>query len=427
MKKWNIWKGMVVLTLALGVASLTLILGTSSLIPPARGAAEPINIGLLIPYTGTLGWVGACQVGVDIAKDEINAAGGVLGRPIEIKIVDDETKSDAAIAGEEKLINIDKVPAIIGPTSVTFRSVLPLAEKYHVVQLSPTAGSTALDFIKSKFLFRTVSSDLGMGTAMVFEAKKRGHKKAALFYADDESSQSNRGVNIPACKILGIEIVADITYNPRQASYRSELMTVFKNKPDVVFFECDPQTAAVVFKQVTELGLKADWIGTDYVNDQMLEATWPYSKGVGAVQPAAKPSDRYKVFAQEVEKRTKKPGLMPLFTPNAYDALNIICLALESGKKVNGDAVAENMRVVANPPGTKVYNFPEGVKLLRQGKKIDYEGLCGSQNFDETGNVITSLGIIKIEDNKRNYLGYLDESDLGETLQKVKKIFTPVK
>ena len=63
MKKWNIWKGMVVLTLALGVASLTLILGTSSLIPPARGAAEPINIGLLIPYTGTLGWVGACQVG----------------------------------------------------------------------------------------------------------------------------------------------------------------------------------------------------------------------------------------------------------------------------------------------------------------------------------------------------------------------------
>jgi neutral amino acid transport system substrate-binding protein len=118
---------------------------------------------------------------------------------------------------------------------------------------------------------------------------------------------------------------------------------------------------------------------------------------------------------------------MPLFTPNAYDALNIICLALESGKKVNGDAIAENMRVVANPPGIKVYNFAEGVKLLRQGKKIDYEGLCGSQNFDETGNVITSLAIIKIEDNKRKTLGYYDESDLGETLQKVKKIFTPVK
>ena len=117
---------------------------------------------------------------------------------------------------------------------------------------------------------------------------------------------------------------------------------------------------------------------------------------------------------------------MPLFSRNAYDALTIICLAMESGKKVNGDAIAENMRVVANPPGTKVYNFAEGVKLLRQGKKIDYEGLAGSQNFDDTGNVITSLGIVKIEDNKRIYLGYLAKADLGETLQKVKKIFTPV-
>ena len=114
MKMWNIWKGTVVLTLILGMSLLILTLGTSSFVPTARGAAEPINIGFLISYTGTLGWVGACQVGVEIAKDEINAAGGVLGRPIEIKIVDDESKSDAAIAGEEKLVNIDKVHAIIG-------------------------------------------------------------------------------------------------------------------------------------------------------------------------------------------------------------------------------------------------------------------------------------------------------------------------
>ena len=70
----------------------------------------------------------------------------------------------------------------------------------------------------------------------------------------------------------------------------------------------EPQTGAVIFKQVTELGLKADWLGTDYMNDQFMEATWPYSKGVGAVQPAAIPTDRYKVFAKEVEKRTEKPG-----------------------------------------------------------------------------------------------------------------------
>ena len=406
-----------------GILILTFIFGMVSIIVPAPGlAAESIPIGILLPYTGPIGWVAACQVGGDIARDEINAAGGPLGRPIQFFIADDEGKSDSAIAGEEKLINIDKVPAIVGPTSVTFRSVMPIAIKNKVVQISPTAGTTALDFVKEKYVFRTVSSDLVMGTGMVFEAAKRGYKKAAIFFGDDESAQSVRGVVVPACKAAGISIVGDVTFTQRQTSYRSELFTAFKNKPEVVFFEADPQSGAVIFKQWAELKLGGDWIGTDFVNDQFLQATWPSSKGVGAVQPAAKRDPRNDVFAKEVEKRRGKPGV-PVFTVNTYDAVMIISLAIESAKKVDGEAIAEHIRKVANPPGTKVYSFAEGIKLLRQGKKIDYEGLAGPQNFDEYGNVVTSLGIFKIEDNQRKVLGYLDENDFGSLLEKVRKLY----
>ena len=406
-----------------GILILTFIFGMVSIIVPAPGlAAESIPIGILLPYTGPIGWVAACQVGGDIARDEINAAGGPLGRPIQFFIADDEGKSDSAIAGEEKLINIDKVPAIVGPTSVTFRSVMPIAIKNKVVQISPTAGTTALDFVKEKYVFRTVSSDLVMGTGMVFEAAKRGYKKAAIFFGDDESAQSVRGVVVPACKAAGISIVGDVTFTQRQTSYRSELFTAFKNKPEVVFFEADPQSGAVIFKQWAELKLGGDWIGTDFVNDQLLQATWPSSKGVGAVQPAAKRDPRNDVFAKEVEKRRGKPGV-PVFTVNTYDAVMIISLAIESAKKVDGEAIAEHIRKVANPPGTKVYSFAEGIKLLRQGKKIDYEGLAGPQNFDEYGNVVTSLGIFKIEDNQRKVLGYLDENDFGPLLEKVRKLY----
>jgi len=406
-----------------GIALLTFIFGTiSGVIPAPAGAAEPIPMGILLPYTGPLGWVAACQAGADIARDEINAAGGVLGRPIQFFIADDEGKSDSAIAGEEKLININKVPAIIGPTSVTFRSVMPIAIKNKVVQISPTAGTTALDFVKEKFVFRTVSSDVVMGTGMVFEASKRGYKKAAIFFGDDESAQSIRGVVVPACKAAGIEIVGDVTFTQRQTSYRSELLSALKNKPQVIFFEADPQTGAVIFKQWTELKLGGDWIGTDFVSDQFLQATWPYSKGVGAVQPAAKKSPRMDVFAKEVEKRRGKPGV-PVFTVNTYDAVIILALAVESAKKVDGDALAENIRKVSNPPGTKVYSFAEAVKLLRQGKKIDYEGLAGPQNFDEYGNVVTSLGVFKIEDNQRKVLGFLDENDFGDLLKKVRDLY----
>ncbi len=418
MRKEKIWKGFLLVAFILGIASF---------IAPSPGlAADPIPVGILLPYTGPIGWVGACQVGADIARDEINAAGGVLGRPIQLFIADDEGKSDSAIAGEEKLINVHKVPAIIGPTSVTFRSVMPIAIKNHVVQMSPTAGTTALDFVKEKYVFRTVSSDLVMGTGMVFEAQKRKYKKAALFFGDDESAQSVRGVIVPACKAAGIEIVGDITFTQRQTSYRSELMTAFKNKPEVIFFEADPQSGAVIFKQWAELKLGGDWIGTDFVNDQFLQATWPSSKTVGAVQPAAKPTPRYEPFAKEVEKRRGKPG-MPVFTVNSYDAMNIIALAIESAKKVDGDAVAEHIRKVANPPGTKVYNFAEGAKLLREGKKIDYEGLAGPQNFDQYGNVVTSLVILKIDDNQRKILGYLDEHDFGSLLEKVRQLYATEK
>ena len=402
---------------------LGVFLGLSLIFAPGPGmAADPIPIGILLPYTGPLGWVAACQTGADIARDEINAAGGTLGRQIQFFIADDEGKSDAAIAGEEKLININKVPAIIGPTSVTFRSVMPIAIKNKVVQISPTAGTTALDFVKEKFVFRTVSSDVVMGSGMVYEATKRGYKKAAIFFGDDESAQSIRGVVVPACKAAGIEIVGDVTFTQRQTSYRSELLSALKNKPQVIFFEADPQSGAVIFKQVTELKLGGDWIGTDFVSDQFLKATWPYSKGAGAVQPAAKSSTRNDAFTKEVEKRTGKPGV-PVFTVNAYDALIILALAMESAKKADGESIADNIRKVANPPGTKVYSYAEGVKLLKQGQKIDYEGLAGPQNFDEYGNVVTSLGIFRIEDNQRKVLGYLDENDFGELLKKVRDLY----
>ena len=227
---------------------------------------------------------------------------------------------------------------------------------------------------------------------------------------------------VPACKAAGIEIVGDITFTQRQTSYRSELLSAFKNKPQVIFFEADPQTGAVIFKQWTELKLGGDWIGTDFVSDQFLTATWPYSKGVGAVQPAAKRNPRMDVFAKDVEKRMGKPGV-PVFTVNAYDAMIILALAMESAKKTDGESIAENIRKVSNPPGTKVYSYADGVKLLRQGQKIDYEGLAGPQNFDEYGNVVTSLGIFKIEDNQRKVLGFLDENDFGDLLKKVRDLY----
>lgn len=411
-----------ILLITLVLAILTVIPLSSVYAQKAQPKGEPIDIGVLLPYTGPLAWVSGCVPAVDLAVKEINGAGGVRGRPIKIASADTEGKADASVAGARKLLDVDKVLAIIGPTSVTIRSVIPLGVERKNLIISPTAGTTALDKDPhgGKIVYRTVSSDTVMGSGMTYKAKELGAKKVALFFEDTESAASIKGVVIPACKALGLEMVGDVVITPGAPSYRSELLSVTRNKPEVIIYELSPPEGAVVFKEFTELGLKAQWIGSDFVNDKFAEATWPASKGVIGVNPGALLSPRYEAWAKDLQALSGKPGVSQ-FSENAYDAMNIIALALASSKEVSRKAILDNIRKVSSPPGKKVMNFAEGAKLLRQGQDIDYDGVAGSQDFDAYGNAITYLKVVLIEEGKLKRIGTLTDKEVGSIVTEVLK------
>ena len=390
--------------------------------PLSVAHAKPVKIGILLPYTGSLSWVCACASAAGLAVKEINAAGGIHGNKVVTISGDTEAKADAAVAAAKKLLDVDKVMAIIGPTSVTIRSVIPLGVERKCLIISPTAGTTALDKdpYGGKIVFRTVSSDTVMGSGMVYQAKKLGAKKVALFFEDSESAASIKGVVIPACKAEGLDIVGNVVITLGAPSYRSELLQLVKNKPDVIFFELSPTEAAVVFKEWTELGLRGQWIGTDFVNDKFAEITWPASKGVMGVNPAALISPRYKAWARDLQAFTGKSGV-PQFAENAYDAMNIIALALEASPKADRRGILNNIRKVSSPPGKKVTNFAEGAKLLQQGKDIDYDGVAGSQDFDKYGNSITFLRVVVVKDGKLKRIGTLTDKEVSPIVAKVLK------
>jgi len=333
--------------------------------------AKAVKVGVLLPYTGPLAWVCECAGAVDLAVKEINEAGGVHGDKVVKVEADSEGKADASVAAARKLLDVDKVLAIIGPTSVTIRSVIPLGVERKNLIISPTAGTTALDKDPhgGKIVFRTVSSDTVMGSGIVYHA--------------------------------------------------IELLT--RNKPDVILYELSPPEGAIVFKEWTELGLTGQWIGTDFVNDKFAEFTWPASKGVKGVNPAALISPRYEAWAKDLQAVCGKPGVAQ-FSENAYDAMNIIALALEASKEVNRKAILDNIRKVSSPPGAKVNNFAEGAKLLRQGKDIDYDGVAGSQDFDKYGNSITFLRVVVIEGGKLNRIGTLTDKEVGSIVAEVLKL-----
>jgi branched-chain amino acid transport system substrate-binding protein len=385
--------------------------------------AEAVKVGVLLPYTGPLTWVSDCVPAVDLAIKEINEAGGVHGDKVVKVEGDSEGKADASVAAARKLLDVDKVLAIIGPTSVTIRSVIPLGVERKSLIISPTAGTTALDKDPhgGKIVFRTVSSDTVMGSGMVYYAMELGAKKVSLFFEDTESAASIKGVVKPACKAEGLQIVGDVGITPGAPSYRSELLTLTRNKPDVILYELSPPEGAIVFKEWTELGLSGQWIGTDFVNDKFAEFTWPASKGVKGVNPAALISPRYEAWAKDLQALKGKPGVAQ-FSENAYDAMNIIALALEASKEVDRQAILDNIRKVSSPPGDKVTNYAEGAELLHQGKDIDYDGVAGSQDFDEYGNCITFLRVVVIEGGKLKRIGTLTDKEVGPIVSEVLKL-----
>jgi ABC-type branched-subunit amino acid transport system substrate-binding protein len=411
-----------ILLIALFLAILMVIPLSSVYAQKAKPTGEPVKIGVLLPYTGPLTWVSGCVPAAELAVKEINGAGGIHKRPIQIVPADTEGKADASVAGARKLLDVDKVLAIIGPTSVTIRSIIPLGVERKTLIISPTAGTTALDKDPhgGKIVYRTVSSDTVMGSGMAYKAKELGAKKVGLFFEDTESAASIKGVVIPACKALGLEIVGDVVITPGAPSYRSELLSVTRNKPEIIIYELSPPEGAVIFKEFTELGLKAQWIGSDFVNDKFAEATWPASKGVIGVNPGALLSPRYEAWAKDLQAVTGKPGVSQ-FSENAYDAMNIIALALESSKGVSRKAILDNIRKVSSPPGKKVTNFAEGAKLLRQGQDIDYDGVAGSQDFDQYGNAITFLKVVLIEEGKLKRIGTLTDKEVGSIVTEVLK------
>ena len=102
-------------------------------------------------------------------------------------------------------------------------------------------------------------------------------------------------------------------------------------------------------------------------------------------------SPAYKEFSAAVPRGDDSP-----YAPQAWDQMTLVALALAAGKgEVSGTVIKDNLRTVANPPGTVVHTFAEGAKLLREGKKVNYEGASGSCDFDQIGDILSAPFIVQ--------------------------------
>ncbi len=371
-----------VFVLAAGMAG-AMILGGSG---PGWAQAEDIRIGALMPLSGAGGSFGQEMLAsAKIALEEINAAGGPLGRKIVLIEENDETSPEAAVRGARKLVDVDKVAGIIGTwaSSVTL-AVAPIVQENKLIQLSTSGASRITEVQKNGHLFRTEPDDLLFGKAYAEYAADQGWKKAAVLGLNVPFTQMTVEAFKDRFEARGGQVTSFTTYNEDQTTFRTEVARAFADEPDFIHISGYEPDITAILKAAYQAGFTGRFIVPGFaVSSELIKNAGPAAEGLILVEEGvAEGSPAYERLAKGLG-----GDRYYSFGAQAYDQLVLLALAIEAANATDGVELDAAIRKVSGPEGTPVTSFAEGIEALRKGEQINYQGASGPIDFDENGNI----------------------------------------
>lgn len=367
--------------------------GSDTTAPATSG--EDIPIGFLTSYTGELGAYGEPYTNAaTMAIDDINEAGGVLGRKLVMFTQDDQSSPEQAIKAARTLIGVNKVPVLSGMNSDGLVAVYPVAKENKVFVTSQSAGTTRMDTDHGDWFFRSVPSDSFDGQVAARILLEKGYKNIAMIYENDESRQSIANAMAEAFVAGGGTIDAQVAFTPRQPTYSAELKKVADSNPEVVWLGSGQESGSVLLKNAKQAGYSWQWmVSSDLAVPEMFDLVGKdVMEGILSETPSADSTIDYVIaWNDRFTKRFNKEATGG-FQANSYDQITIVALAWQKAGTVSGEAIAQNYHAVTdeNPNAVVVHTFAEGLAALTAGKEIKYEGVSGPCVFDANGNTVGS-------------------------------------
>ncbi|HUY76255.1 MAG TPA: ABC transporter substrate-binding protein [Ktedonobacterales bacterium] len=381
---------------------LLVVLGLSSCgIGSSGSSTGPVTMGVLSCFTGTLASLGQAMLqGAQVAQKEINDAGGVLGRQLNLAHADTQCDEADAVPATRQLLASQNLVGIIGPETQEINAVAPIVTAAKIPDAFQ-GGSTLFDHNTNPWLWRDSPSDSQLGVAMALYAQKKGYKTAALLFYSDIAAQTFAHPITATWQKMGNSIVANVTVAPDQTDYRTQVQQVINAHPDVIFTQTDPATAAVLFQNFKELdNLAIPFVGTDVTgtSDFLKAITFPVAHAhltsvYGTSVSGAAANDFNAEFAKLFGSNQQ-----PL--PNAnygYDAVISLALAIDRANSTDGTAINKQMNQVTNPPGTQCFTYATCLALIKAGTKIDQEGASGDLNYNQYHNVFGPYGGFQVD------------------------------
>jgi len=381
-------------------------------------AEETISIGTILPRTGALAAWGQFEgQAADLAAHQVNQAGGVLGKKLVLVHRDTRTNPTSGVDAANKLVNVNKVPVMVGANSsgVSLAIARAVAIPNEVVQIAVASTSPKLTTLEDNdYLFRTCPSDALQGVVLAKLAfNDGGYKTASTIYVNNAYGQGLSDNFQKAYEELGGEVLATVPYNKGKASYDAEIRKASEGSPDVLMLFGYPENGNTILRKAIGSGsfenyMVADGMAgipgvIDKVGAKHLEGAY----GTVAQAPETKSLEFYK---EGHEKLFGFPPQRPAFLQNAYDAVILAALAMEKAGEATGPGVRANIRDIAGPPGEKIdtSELERGFELIRQGKDIDYVGAAGQMDFDENGDVVTPFGVLQVQDGEWKQVKIVD-------------------
>jgi neutral amino acid transport system substrate-binding protein len=394
--------------------------GTGNTTASSPADTKQLKIGSLFPSSGDLASLGEpMTASVPLLVETVNQCGGVNGEPVKLVASDDQTDPAAGTEAANRLISVEKVAGIVGSfASSVSMAAGNVASRNKVMMISP--GSTSPDFTKKAKEFngywaRTAPSDAFQAPALAKVAYDRGFRKVATIVINNDYGIGFEKEFIKAFKGLGGTIVNEAKptrYDPKATTLKTEAAEVFGSKPDAVAAVMYLESGSLLLKSAYEQGVSQNIpvLVPDGMYSEDLAKKVGQTKdgkfiaqGIQGTIPGAD-GKALENFSKLWEAKLKRP--VGAYAAHSWDAAALLILAAQASKQNTGEGIQSKIREVANGPGEAVTDVCEGLKLLKAGKPINYQGASGNVDLDENGDVIGSYDIWSVkEDGKISKLG----------------------
>jgi branched-chain amino acid transport system substrate-binding protein len=352
----------------------------------ARPAADDvILLGEVGSLTGSEAAFGiSTRNGIELALEEVNAAGGVKGKKVAVRVYDNQSKPEEAAAAATRLITQDKVVAILGEVaSSNSLAMAPKAQEAKVPMVSPSSTNPRVTEV-GDYIFRVCFIDPFQGAVMArYAHEKLGFKTVAIL-TDKKSAYSEGLTEVFKKKFtdLGGTIVGIEAYGKGDTDFRAQLTNVKKLKPEGLYVPGYYQDVALIADQAQQLGVKVTMMGGDGWDSQKL-----FELGGEAVEgayvsnhySADDPSPRVQDFIRKYQARFK--AVPDSLAALGYDAAMVVIDAMKRAPDLSGPALRDAIAA------TK-----------------DFPGVAGTITLDENRNPVKPAVVLKVEGGKFKYV-----------------------